>query len=316
MIEVTEIPTPQDSSRKIEIGNGKAKVFLPRMEISPEKELVLSVTTRRDTISIKDGDNVGPGNRLMIVDNKGKLADLRKQAKNLQSLPELERIRQLVHLVRSNLTYVRSEDQIQHLESARREVLHRRYFESNPLPTAVESLSQVVNDGIGVCNEFGSLYLVLANDAGLKGVNHIGSVRNQLIVGANELLVKHKPIGDGDFHFWAEIQLSNGEWLPVDPTIDFIGDELNKLETFRQAYRSKGSFLPNITGLPQGLTYERNAENFSFGEGTHSGPLKIRLTKRGDSQSPDYKGDINIVLTPRVNEITKTVISVENVKTT
>lgn len=320
--ETTEgIAVARKENPQIKVEAGGAEIRLSDVTIRPEDEIRLFMITRRNALPVKDGDTVGPLNRPVIVDNQGKLAELRQQAKMLQSIPDKERLEKLMELVRKTLVYVRSKDQIQHLSSARQVVASRRWLDDDPGLRDPESLSQIVEDGLGVCNEFAALYLVLANDAGLRGINHFGNVKNQPIVGTKEPIFKSQPIGSGDFHSWLEIQLENGVSIPVDPTAGLIGDTPNTLETFNQAYKGRGitnSFVPFLTGLPEGLTFNRLGEEFFYGEVEHQGFLRISLAKNPDGtpRLPNFKGDLSFSIKPRVDRTaTKSEIFVKEVKT-
>lgn len=310
--------TSQETKPVIVVKDGSATVHLPDVHIDPQHETKIFMISRRHALPIHEGDTIGPGNRPMKVDNEGKLSTIREEARSLQNLSERERISKLVELVRSNLTYIRSEDQLTAIPAERRAIAKKAWIDLNPSELEPQSLSQIVADGLGVCSEYGTLFALLTNDAGMKAMLHSGDVTNQKIHGTEELIFKNQPEGGGEKHFWAEVETSDNDFIPVDPTAGFIGDTPEKLATFQEAYKP-GQFsvvsIPTVEGLPQGVTYERTKSDFLFGESTHASNISFRLAKKlnGETRIPSYRGSLDLRFSPRTNPIQKSILSVEQI---
>lgn len=322
---MSEVPlkpelSSQESETKATINtkDGLGEIRILDAHFEPDTELEFALVTQKHALPVETGDTVGPGNRPMIVDDEGKLADLRSRARELNSLPEMERVKSLVTMVQETLKYFRSENQLQSLPEDRRDFARRAYLDPDPLPREPHNLSGIVEDGLGVCREFSDLYLVLANDAGMKGIYRTGSVKNQQIAGSDEWIFKaHVGEASGGFHTWTELELSDGRWIPVDPTAGFIADTPERLETFKQAYHSNApSFMPEVSGLPEGMRVNRLGEPFSFGEATHIGPLRLSIIKdkEGKPKIPSFQGDITLSLVPKVSNVQKCEVSVKEIK--
>lgn len=109
---------------------------------------------------------------------------------------------------------------------------------------------EVAKYGVGVCGHLSSVYLYLANKAGLKGIL-VNSAPERTPINIartdkDKKLFRSSDVGQRTSnHAWVEIQLQDGTWIPVDPSTELTGTTEEGLNMFREAdyVTSLGSLL-------------------------------------------------------------------------
>jgi hypothetical protein len=220
---------------------------------------------------------------MIQIDHSPRYQQMIEEARAIQALPERERPRALVRLLRSQVQFAYP-IKIQELEE-KDPVLAERVKGIidirtegvvDPLP-----LSEVIESGYGVCRHLAVAMLPLAQAAGLEGAlcaSNSGRIKNVIRKDTGQPLFKLYDIDSTtDPHVWVELRTSDGEWIPVDPATQLVGDNLESLATFQEAnYRALTGFL-NIKGFPAHVGWLDNDPSLEFlpGERTHNGMLKI-----------------------------------------
>ena len=169
------------------------------------------------------------------------------------------------------------------------------------------TLSQVMKQGRGVCRHITLLYLIFLKEIGIQGVfltSGMGTPPKNI----------HKP--DGSFlfhnyplnsyvkpHAWAEV-LINDSWIPVDPTIDFIGDTPEKIEVFHNAgYQAK--IAPFMTTEPHNLYGDIDIPPFQPQQKQATGKVIVKPVPQINwnhsshyQQTAPYQGNFKLEICP------------------
>jgi hypothetical protein len=259
---------------------------------------------------------VGTVLHMIKIDNSPRYQQMLEEAKALREIPERERPRKLVELLRSQIQYAYPA-KIKELEETDPALAERinRIIDirtegvADPLP-----LSEVVESGYGVCRHLAVAMLPLAQAAGLQGAlcaSNAGRIKNIIRKDNGQQLFKLYNIeSTTDPHVWVELRTSDGEWIPVDPATQLVGDNSDSLATFQDAnYRALTGYL-DIKGLPAHVSwlYQDPSLEFLPGEKTHNGTLKVNAKETfAIKQSPtgelvsqvaetNYKGPLSFTI--------------------
>lgn len=197
------------------------------------------------------------------------MQELSSQAEALRALPELDRLRPLYDILSSHLSYAShtAVDALKETDPERAGWIRSHVSLRGIIPNI--PLSQVIERGYGVCQHFAIIYLWLAQKAGLNGIFiHClaGWLKNIVRSDTGQRLFKTEfEEGDAPAHAFVEIQLSDGRWIPIDPTTNLFGDTAEGLALFRDAnYRESGTFSHARKAEPDGLVYVEETEWLEF----------------------------------------------------
>lgn len=213
------------------------------------------------------------------------MQDIANQAESLKALPEDTRPRAAMELFRSQMHYAYND-------------VVAKLAETNPntaewivkntgLNHSVSDvpLSELMENKYGICSHLAVGYLWLAQKAGLEGIimtsNH-NELRNITRSDNGEALFKSVDVGQpASAHAWVEIKLSNGRWIPVDPTTKLVGDTEEELRMFKEANYYSYIDALNFDSGQKELSPRRSRSGFKPGEPTAQVGfcLELRSTK-------------------------------------
>lgn len=274
-MERFEAPQPNNIEQAEPQKQFERQLHFDNVELTGEQEIPIDIRVRKEPIEIRHGDTLG-GNSVE-VNFEGETLSLMEEAKKLEELPEEERLSALLELVRSKLTYpypdVMAEAGANNPEL--KEWLEKR-FVSNDIWKL--ELNEFLKKGYGDCKIMATAYLVAAQAANMKGIyaNSAGTLKNIRRPDTGKPIFKSVEL-DRDLasaHAWAEIQLSDGKWIPVDPATNMIGSD-EMLETLRESgYNVPVSFLSSV---PEDLELERDHASFAPGEAEKDLHLKLKI---------------------------------------
>jgi hypothetical protein len=200
---------------------------------SPQVEFLIE----KKPIMIEDGLVYGGICGVLIDKNSPNVENFLESASQLKELPEIERLPKIMEIVRSNIKYPYP-NVIAELENRNKE-LANWINEKMGKRNETLLLSEILEKGYGICRHLPVVYILLAQEAGLRGaiLSTAGSyIRNILRSDTQEPLFKLVGVGEiAPSHQWLEILLSSGEWIPVDPSTNLIGDTKEGMEMFKSA---------------------------------------------------------------------------------
>jgi hypothetical protein len=242
----------------IEGDGGAFRIISPKIELASNLEsLRFAITVNKLPTRLELGQRIHG----IVIDNESpKLIDMRHKAASLQSLPKKDRILPLMDLVSQEIKYPfpSTLEQINKTDPEKGKRI-QEYTRNSHIPV---TLSEIVDNGYGICRHFSLTALSLAIDAGLSGVHlkHEGSRDDDQakllnVIRGDTGLPLFQSFGinerfDGG-HSWIEILLDDGEWIPIDPTTGLTGLTPEGLETFRDAnYKGILESSINDSGLP------------------------------------------------------------------
>lgn len=206
------------------------------------------------------------------------------QATALQTLPEEQRPRRVLELLRGSVQYAYP-GVVKELQASDPELgaWVAANVSTNRQGAPPVKLSDVLQSGYGVCSHLAPAYLWLAEKAGLEGgifTSDTGVITNVLNPETGQPLFKSTDVGQpAEAHAWAEIRLSNGQWIPVDPSTGIIGDDQPGRNTFAAAgYKSYANAQLDIsTSVPKELEVKALAPVLNAGEPGGSTVAQLRL---------------------------------------
>jgi len=246
-----QAPANNEENKKVEqiiaiSGDKKsASVSFKNLELNVgnTRSPAIRVVVEKQPIELVEGRSYC--NVPILVDRETDLMRiLANKARDLLLIPEKERIGRVLEILRSHLKYAYKDviEELYKADSRKADWVEKNTGITSKIPNF--PLSQVLEGGFGICTHFATAYLWLAQKAGLKGVilssgdNVIKNIRRS---DNNERLFKSFEVGEYTSpHVWVEIKTSTGDWIPVDPTTNLIGDTEEGLQMFREAnYLSK-----------------------------------------------------------------------------
>lgn len=312
--------------------NGVIEVSSPSVNLASEREpLRFAVTLEKAPTPI----DIGTVIENITIDNEGpKLQEMMMQVQALRDIPERERPRKILQILRSNVHYAYNdvlEDVAQTDPELARWVAENtgvRSSSAKPL-----TLSEVVDKGYGVCRHLSVGMLALAKEAGMEGayLTHQPLIsvkrdaeekyimKNVTRKDNNQPLFKGDKVGDPVYegHAWVELRTSQGEWIPVDPSTQLVGDTPEGMQTFKDAnYIAAVGASLDIEGFPSPTGHLGNQDLwFTPAEQIHTGilevnsrpsqkPLRLSLGKKVDEpidneqwpKPTEYKGPLNFTI--------------------
>ena len=246
------------------------------VELIPEQEFPINIRVRKEPIEIVDGDNLGSNSVEVKFEDEALV--LMEEAEKLAELPEEERLIALMELVRSKLKYPYPDVmEVAQTENPELKEWFEQRFGKNPSIGNLR-LNDFLKNGYGDCKIMAAAYLIAAQSAKMKGIyaNSGTSLKNVVRPDTGKPVFKSVELDrdTNSAHAWVEIQLSDGRWIPVDPTTNMTGlGEM--IEVFRQAgYNVPVGFKSET---PQELELERDGSSFAPGESQKELHLKLKI---------------------------------------
>jgi len=275
------------------------KLHLENVELTPDTGIPVDIHVRKAPIEIKDGNSVG-GNAVEVKFS-GQSVELMRAAEKIGELPETERLGALMQLIHEKLRYPYPE--IMEADSRDNPDLEQWFeerFGERPRLGDLE-LNEFLERGYGDCKIMATAYLLAAQSAKLKGIyaNSGTTLKNVKRPDKGEPIFKSVEV-DRDLnsaHAWVEIQLSDGRWIPVDPTANMIG-EGEMLKVFQESgYKIPVAYVDEVT--PKGLYLDRGEALFDPGEPEKTLRPHLRIARELMTRKPKidrYAGDVDIAL--------------------
>ncbi len=265
-------------------------IVAPRAELaSDEKPLEFQVTLEKAITPIEKGGTIA---NIIIDYESDKLKSMLNQAGKLRKLPESERPRKLLDLLRLNMAFA-YDDAVEQLSKVNSDLSEWIAKNTGIKSDGAEqlSLSEIVDSGYGVCRHLSVIYLTLAKEAGLNGAyltisrtdNEKYDLRNIIRPDTGKPLFRMIAVGQSvNGHAWIELRLSDNSWIPVDPSTNLVGDTDEGLAIFREAnYRALPIFSFDIEGLPTDVRHQGIVDlSFLPGESIHTGVIEINSQAR------------------------------------
>jgi hypothetical protein len=288
---------------KISFSNKMADIDFLNLDLRKEedKSKSIEIVFEKQPITLKKGEVYS---QYTIFDEESdKMKSIVEECLELKGLPEKELLNKILEILRKNINYP-FKDKVEELRESNPDLAD--WLEENiPIDNypvgGPNKLSDIFEKGYGICGNMSVAYLYLAEKVGLRGVIFYGDeIKNILRSDNNEKLFKSREVGaSAPTHSWCEIKLSNGEWIPVDPSTKLIGDE-NGINDFKKAnYRGRPSILPCEIELNPKLNFPIKID---FLPGEKDGKAICHLNKKKTFKKDfvPYKGDckINIQILP------------------
>lgn len=288
----TVLPEGQVVPKEASVNNpsGRVEISIPHVSLDSEKEpLRFSVTLEKMPTPVADGTVI---ENITVDRESPKLQEMFKQAAALKDIPNREKPRRLMEILRANVHFA-YEDALNELANTNPD-LAKWVAENTGVASSSArplTLSQITEAGYGVCRHLSVGMLALAKEAGLRGAfltNSSGMrgdpmpIKNIVRKDTNEPLFKMSPVGDmWGGHAWVELEVAQGEWVPVDPSTQLVGDTQEGMEIFKEAnYRPTVGRSLDIEGLPNGVWVKNRDLEFFPGEAQHTGILPVNATPR------------------------------------
>lgn len=262
-METEELLKQNNIPNKIDIQFNSSEAMISFGNINFDAENPISpdikVIVEKQQITIEEGKSYVVSS-VLIDPETPKMIDLATKAENLKDLPEEERIDALMKLFRENIHYAYNTtvDDISKTDPELAEWISTH--------TGVKShatnvpLSEIIEKKYGVCPHLSVAYLWLAQKAGLEGVilnSDTGKLKNIKRTDNDEKLFKSVEIGEPvPAHSWVEIKLSDGRWIPVDPSTQLTGTTEEKFKMFENA---------NYIAIGYGLDVESKQKELGIG---------------------------------------------------
>lgn len=282
-----EIPQNEFVIKRFE---GGFEISSPHVELdSKEAPLDFVIALEKQPTKVTDGTVI---ENITIDKESPVIQPLLEQARQLREIPERERPRRLMELLRSNVQFAYSEV-VDELAKTKPE-LAQWVVENTGLNSSSArqlKLSEIISAGHAVCRHLSVAMLVLADEAGLQGAYlSTAPIRDAKYTAHNvvrhdngEKLFKMSKVGEPiGGHAWVEIRTSQDEWMPVDPSTRLVGDTEEGLVTFREAnYRALPGYSLEIEGFPKDVGHLGNQDLwFLPGEARHVGVLQVNSREK------------------------------------
>ena len=277
--EHIENPEQQDSFDTNKTQEGSFEISSKgNVDISYDSPLEIEVTISKEPNEIGEGMSINS----IEIDSEGeRLHEAIQKAQGLKEIPLEDRPRKVMELVREYINYAYPED----VEELRKTDSNKADFiEANLGVESLNSLvklSQVFENGYGVCRHLSVAALVLGKEAGLEGMYATSpieafGVKNILHPETKEKLFKLTELDrrTGQ-HAWVEFKVGE-DWISVDPSTQIVADNQQELEVFQQAeYVADFRRAVTVSNLPENL-HVRN-EGFAFGPGDRDSNGKLLI---------------------------------------
>lgn len=280
---IKEIPKPELLIKRID---GGFEVSSPYVELSSSADpLNFLVTLEKAVTDVSDNMLI----ENIVMDSEGeKLGAMIEEARKLKSIPERERPRKLAQLLRSKVSYA-YDDVIKILAEERPDLASWITKNTGMSSSGSEQikLSEIVDAGYGVCRHLSALLLKLAKEAGMEGAfatSVFSAYVPESYLARNVVKKDGTPVfksfGVGDIintgHAFVELRTSDGEWIPVDPSTQVVGDNQEDLDIFKKVNLRAFPESVNIDGFPSNVSIMGNQDlMFLSGEGRHTGVISV-----------------------------------------
>ncbi len=198
----------------------------------------VTVVVQKHPTTLLEGKSYA-SNTILIDGETERMSEMASQAEALKAVPETQRPRAVLDLLRSNVHYA-YDDVVETVSKSDPELASWITLNTGVNASASNvPLSELIDKGHGVCRHLAVAYLWLAQKAGLVGtlmVSDYGGVKNVKRIDTGEQLFKSVEVGQPlPAHAWTEIKTNDGQWIPVDPSVKLVGDTEEGLATFREA---------------------------------------------------------------------------------
>ncbi len=244
------IESEKDKSEKLNIAftDKVAEIgfFNLNFQNDQDKSKAVEIIFEKQPISLKKGEMYC---QYTVFDEESeKMKSIAEKCLKFKDLPEKKLLHKILEILREHIDYPFKEkvEEIRKNDPELADWLNKNTPIKNFPVGGPNKISDIFAKGYGICGNLSVAYLYLVEKVGLKGVIFYGDeIKNILRSDNNEKLFKSSeveaPVGT---HSWCEIKLSNGEWIPVDPSTKLIGDE-NGINDFNNAnYIGRSSTLP------------------------------------------------------------------------
>lgn len=237
-----KIKQSEQKEKGVEISQTKefATILFHNLELNAQNSASPEITliVEKQPIQLSEGKSYG--DKAVFIDKETKtMRTMAQKAEALLGVPEKERPGKVLELLRERMYYAYN-DVIEKVAETDPELAQWVALntginsEVNEIP-----LSELIEKQYGVCRHLAVVYLWLAQKAGLKGAI-FGSghsvIKNIERTDNKEKLFKSAEISQRlPAHAWVELKMSNGRWLPVDPSTKLVGDTKENLAMFRKA---------------------------------------------------------------------------------
>jgi len=239
----------------VSFSDKEAEIIIPNLSLQSQEDhsKEFSIQFEKEPIDLEEGRTYA---QYAVFDKENdKMLSIVKELEQYKDLPEKEKLSKVLDVLRKNIQYPYKKD-VEDLK-AKNPDLAEWVEKSNMLSSGWSpvNLSDTFEKGYGICGNLSLAYLYLADKVGLKGVIlSSDEITNINRTDNNEPLFKLVDVGQrAPEHFWCEIELSNGEWMPVDPSTKLIGNEKG-IEDFKKAnYVGRPKTLPAEININAGL---------------------------------------------------------------
>lgn len=242
---------------------------------SPE----IIITFEKQPITLEVGKTYGLHN-VCFDKETPKMLEIAKEAETLLQIPENERPRKVMELLRKHLEFA-YDDKVETLSKTEPE--RAKWVKENIQGLVYNfPLSEIFEKEFGLCRHLSIAYLWLAQYAGLEGVemkNHEKIINIQR-TDNGEKLFKMAEVGQpAPEHSWVEIKTSDGKWIPVDPSTKLVGDTKEGTEMFKKANYLGIFFGADWKAEPNELAFNiPNVPFFSPGESKKETQCRLTLS--------------------------------------
>jgi hypothetical protein len=288
---------PQDLEPQVQLNGRAVEISFPHLALEPGADSVnVSITLQKE---------VTPMNEEAPVENElPAVQEMIEAARALRDLPEAERPRKVMEILRGQIDYPYRTvvEDLKQTDPERAAQLEKVSAEFQLVQ--LSTLREATRLGYGNCMPLTTGMLVLGREAGLEGAyltnapgrdkakdpnpikNVIRMDNQQPLFKGDQNYGENIPVG----HAWAEFKLSDGRWMPVDPSTQLVGDTDEGMEVFRQAnYRAGVGNTMTVMPLPTGLKHSGTRDlEFYPGESQHQGTIQVEAT---DNR---YEGALNM----------------------
>lgn len=206
-------------------------------EGNPQSEAIDFIIEKRP-IEMIDGRTYGNPGGVLIDEESPIVLTMAAQAEEIQNFPEMERPRRIMDLLYSKLQYAYPSkiDEIAKNDPQKAEWIEKKIDKGK----GEVRLSELFENGYGICRHLSVAYLWLAQKAGLHGVilksDPILPITNIVRSDTNAPLFKLTEVGqNAPAHAWVELMLEDNKWIPICPSTNLIGDTEEGMEMFRKA---------------------------------------------------------------------------------
>lgn len=240
---------PKNNLERMDVSfsDTEAKIEFTNLSLQSEKDhsKEFEIDFEKEPVALKIGEIYTLYN---IYDSESeKMKSITEEVLKFKDLPEKEMLSKILEILRQYISYPYTE-KVEEVRKTNPDLA--KWIEENlslsNFPTSPNKLSDIFENGYGICGNLSLAYLYLIEKVGLSGVILSGDeIKNIERSDNHEPLFKSRKIGDqAPSHIWCEIKLKNGEWIPVDPSTKLIGDESGISDFKRANYIGRPAIPP------------------------------------------------------------------------